>query len=210
MLLAVIELFGRQLFGGAGIIDTLVFLVGAGICLIGASGVVISSNPVHSALSLVATLFGIAVLFVTMQADFLAVVQIIVYAGAIVVLFLFVIMLLGVDTTELVDAEDHVNPVWVSVGIGLGFIAEITLLSRLTFTVATAKDASGSITPVRAGVDNVRQIAEVVFTRYLFAFEITSVLLVIAVIGAVVLARRPGNPLGIISEPGDREIEAVR
>jgi NADH-quinone oxidoreductase subunit J len=211
MLIAAIEIFGRQLFGGAGIVDILVFLVGALICLIGASGVVISPNPVHSALSLVVTLFGIAVLFVTMQADFLAVVQIIVYAGAIVVLFLFVIMLLGVDTSEIVDAEDRVNPVYVSVGIGIGFIAELTLLSRLTFTVATAREASGSITPVRPGVDNVRQLAEVVFTRYLFAFEITSVLLVIAVIGAVVLARRPGDAPGFINDPAaEREVEAAR
>jgi NADH-quinone oxidoreductase subunit J len=178
----------------------------------GAFGVVASANPVHSALSLVVTLFGIAVLFVTLQADFLAVVQIIVYAGAIVVLFLFVIMLLGVDTSELVDAEDRVNPFWVSIGIGVAFIAEITMLSKLTFTVAPQADVASSITPVRAGVDNVRQLAEVVFTRYLFAFEITSVLLVIAVIGAVVLARRPGGgqPAETEGAATDKKLEAVR
>ena len=77
--------------------ETFVFLVAAAICLAGALGVVTSKNPVHSALSLVATLFGIAVLFVAQEANFLAAVQVIVYAGAIVVLFLFVIMLLGVD-----------------------------------------------------------------------------------------------------------------
>jgi NADH-quinone oxidoreductase subunit J len=202
MLLA-ISIFGRELFGGAGIVDLLVFFVGAIVCLIGATGVVISANPVHSALSLVVTLFGIAVLFVTMQADFLAVVQIIVYAGAIVVLFLFVIMLLGVDTTEIVYGEDRVNPFWVSAGIGLGFVAELALLSKLSFTVASPQASKQAITPVRHGVDNVRQVAEVVFTRYLFAFEVTSVLLVIAVIGAVVLARRPGgDPHGMIGEGG--------
>src|SRR5215470_6499637 len=81
-------------------IEVIVFVVSAIIILGGAFGVVLARNPVHSALSLVATLFGIAVLFVAQNADFLAAVQVIVYAGAIVVLFLFVIMLLGVDQSE--------------------------------------------------------------------------------------------------------------
>lgn len=197
MLLA-LSVFGRELFPGASAVDLLVFLAGALICLVGAFGVVVNTNPVHSALSLVVTLSGIALLFVTLQADFLAAVQIIVYAGAIVVLFLFVIMLLGVDTAEVVDPDDRVNPFWVSVGVGVAFVAELVLLSKLTFTVP-ARGATSTITPVRAGVENVRQLAEVVFTRYLFAFEITSVLLVIAVIGAVVLARRPGDTPGMIT-----------
>ncbi len=79
-------------------VDTIVFAVAAVVILAGAVGVVLSRNPVHSALMLVMTLFGMAVLFVAQDAHFLAAVQVIVYAGAIVVLFLFVIMLLGVDT----------------------------------------------------------------------------------------------------------------
>ena len=78
----------------------IVFAAGAAICLGGGIGVIWSKNPVHSALSLVATLFGVAVLFVSLDAEFLAAVQVIVYAGAIVVMFLFVIMLLGVDTSD--------------------------------------------------------------------------------------------------------------
>src|SRR6266496_1556 len=85
--------------------DWAVFLVAAAAILAGALGVVTSRNPVHAALSLVLTLFGIAVLFVAQQAHFLAVVQVIVYAGAIVVLFLFVIMLLGVDQAENLRTE---------------------------------------------------------------------------------------------------------
>ena len=80
--------------------DAAVFIVAATIVLVGAIGVVVRSNPVHCALSLVMTLFGIAVLFIAQEAHFLAAVQVIVYAGAIVVLFLFVIMLLGVDRAE--------------------------------------------------------------------------------------------------------------
>ncbi|MXZ15889.1 MAG: NADH-quinone oxidoreductase subunit J, partial [Acidimicrobiales bacterium] len=78
-------------------VEVVVFAVAGAACLVGAVGVVLSRNPVHAALMLVMTLFGIAVLFVALQAHFIAAVQVIVYAGAIVVLFLFVIMLLGVD-----------------------------------------------------------------------------------------------------------------
>src|SRR5271168_5335130 len=85
--------------------DILVFAASAAVVLVGAVGVVTSRNPVHAALFLVMTLFGVAVLFIEQEADFLAAVQIIVYAGAIVVLFLFVIMFLGVDRAENVNVE---------------------------------------------------------------------------------------------------------
>src|ERR1700721_2381033 len=84
--------------------DILVFAAAAAVILVGAIGVVTSRNPVHAALSLVLTLFGVAVLFIEQEADFLAAVQIIVYAGAIVVLFLFVIMFLGVDRRDDIEA----------------------------------------------------------------------------------------------------------
>ena len=96
--------------GGTDPMEAVVFIVCAVIVLAGALGVVLSRNPVHSALSLVATLFGIAVLFLAQDAQLLAAVQVIVYAGAIVVLFLFVIMLLGVDTAEDLATEPHRRP----------------------------------------------------------------------------------------------------
>src|SRR6202046_2085859 len=85
--------------------DAIVFGAAALVILIGSVGVVTASNPVHAALFLVMTLFGVAVLFIEQDADFLAAVQIIVYAGAIVVLFLFVIMFLGVDKKESLEVE---------------------------------------------------------------------------------------------------------
>src|SRR5665647_2997274 len=91
--------------GHASLVDWGTFVVAAAIVLSGAIGVVVARNPVHSALMLVMTLFGIAVLFVLQRDDFLAAVQVIVYAGAIVVLFLFVIMFLGVDREENIAAE---------------------------------------------------------------------------------------------------------
>src|SRR4051812_48399230 len=110
--------------------EFLVFVIAAAIVLAGAIGVVISANPVHSALCLVATLFGVAVLFVAQDAHFLAAVQVIVYAGAIVVLFLFVIMLLGVDQSEDLETEPlgGQRPLAAAAGLGMLGVAIITLL----------------------------------------------------------------------------------
>ncbi len=163
-----------------------VFAVAAIIVLAGAFGVVVSRNPVHAALSLVATLFGVAVLFVAQEAHFLAAVQVIVYAGAIVVLFLFVIMLLGVDRADDLDTEPLIGqrPAAVLAGLALGG-ALVAVVVTSTVTGAPRSGAEDS-----AGADNVTQIGRLLFTEHLFAFEATSVLLVIAVVGAVVLARR--------------------
>ncbi len=165
--------------------DWVVFLVAGAAVLAGALGVILSTHPVHSALMLVLTLFGVAVLFVAQQAHFLAAVQVIVYAGAIVVLFLFVIMLLGVDRSENVATEPLKGQRPLAYLAGIGVIVAIFLLARTAWvsgaeSVAGAADAPGG---------NVEKLAGSLFTDYLLAFEMTSVLLVIAVVGAVVLAR---------------------
>ncbi len=170
--------------------DWAVFAVAGVATLAGAFGVIVASNPVHSALMLVMTLFGIAVLFVAQAAHFLAAVQVIVYAGAIVVLFLFVIMLLGVDRSENLGVEPLRGQRLAAGLAGLLALAEVLLLARNQWatgaaSVAGAADGPGS---------NVEKLARSLFTRYLLAFEVTSVLLVIAVVGAVVLARRTRQP----------------
>jgi len=188
----------------ATIPDAITFVIAAAICILGALGVVLARNPVHSALMLVMTLFGVAVLFVEEDAQFLAAVQVIVYAGAIVVLFLFVIMLLGVDQKEAIqrDPLPAQRPVAICVGI-LG-LAEVILLARGTWP-SGAPSVSGAI---GSPADNVGLIGRSIFTTYLLAFEVTSALLVVAVVGAVVLARRPrrafgdnGAPAGTVVEP---------
>jgi NADH-quinone oxidoreductase subunit J len=166
-------------------IDWIVFAVAGAACLAGALGVVLASHPVHSALMLVLTLFGVAVLFVAQGAHFLAAVQVIVYAGAIVVLFLFVIMLLGVDRTENVRAEPLKGQRPIAYLAGIGVVAAIFLLAR-TAWVSGAEAVAG---PADGPGGNIEKLARSLFTRYLLAFELTSVLLVIAVVGAVVLAR---------------------
>lgn len=162
-----------------------VFIAGALITLLGAFGVVTRTNPVHAALSLVGSFFGMAVLFIAQDAEFLAAMQVIVYAGAIVVLFLFVIMLLGVDTSE--DLE--IDPLG---GQRTGSLIAGVVLALGLFGVI----AFGAITGARsvnaeldAPVSNPVAIGRLLFTDYLWAFEITSILLIIAVVGAVVLAR---------------------
>ena len=121
------------------------FLVAALMCLTGAIGVVVASNPVHAAQSLVLTLFGVAVLFIEQQAQFLAAVQVIVYAGAIVVLFLFVIMFLGVDRQENVRTETLKGQRPAAFAIGVLGIAEVLFLARAqwaTGKIAANADAS--------------------------------------------------------------------
>src|SRR4051794_20163259 len=173
--------------------ELFVFVVAAAIVIGGALGVVLSSNPVHAALSLVGTLFGIAVLFVAQDAHFLAAVQVIVYAGAIVVLFLFVIMLLGVDQAEDLETEPlgGQRPAAIIVGACILGAALVTMILTHRDLDAIAVGTRSVVAPVTgSGTENVAKLGEALFTTYLFPFEITSVLLVIAVVAAVVLARR--------------------
>jgi len=172
--------------------ELFVFLVAGAACIAGALGVVLNSNPVHAALSLVGTLFGIAVLFIAQEANFLAAVQVIVYAGAIVVLFLFVLMLLGVDRAEDLSLE----PLGMQQRIAAVIVGLAVLALPLFALHSTEGDATGAVPQpgdanlIDEEAADVAQLGESLFTTYLFAFEVTSVLLVIAVVGAVVLSRK--------------------
>jgi NADH-quinone oxidoreductase subunit J len=173
--------------------DVITFVVGAILIVAGALGVVLSRNPVHAALCLVGTLFGVAVLFVEQNAQFLAAVQVIVYAGAIVVLFLFVIMLLGVDRVER-GGRDRIPAIKPVAAIaGLIVLTMVVLLARGRFRATGASSQGGSISGPGS---NVGKLADSLFTQYVFAFEATALLLVIAVVGAVALSRRPGSESG--------------
>jgi NADH-quinone oxidoreductase subunit J len=189
---------GLPVLGTATTVDALTFAIAAVIILTGAIGVVVSRNPVHAALMLVMTLFGVAVLFVEQEANFLAAVQVIVYAGAIVVLFLFVIMFLGVDRRENMAEEPLRLQRPLAVGlVALGLAGLLFLGIGAHWSLGT-KSVAGPAQGQNGG--DVAALGRSVFTTYLFAFEVTSALLVIAVVGAVVLARRtpgvPGEPAG--------------
>ena len=178
-------------------VDTLVFIVAAAICLSGALGVILARNPVHSALMLVMTLFGIAVLFVAQEAHFLAAVQVIVYAGAIVVLFLFVIMLLGVDRAQ--NLELSILPIqrWAALVFAAGSLLLLIGLIVVVNEPVTGAEAMGG---AASGDENVRLLARSLFSDHVYAFELTSLLLVIAVIGAGVLARKPKETQSAVAE----------
>ena len=170
----------------------IVFFACALLVIVGALGVIVARNPVHSALFLLMTLVSIAVLFLQQDAALVAAVQIVVYASAIVVLFLFVITLLGVDKHE--DLHDPVRfqrPIAIVVG-ALVALQIIVLAGHhwATGVVRVPGDPRALDAP-RTG--NVEKLARSLFTDYVWAFEITAVLLVIAVVGGVVLARRSGQ-----------------
>jgi len=180
------------------VIETIVFAIAALMILVGAVGVVVSSHPVHAALSLVLTLFGVAVQFVAMEAHFLAAVQVIVYAGAIVVLFLFVIMLLGVHRVEDLRTErlPIQRPLAAVLGLGIvGLLIAAFVASRDTEPLAVG---TGLAVAGEAGADgdlvdhdaNIRQLSFNLFGDNVFVFELTSVLLIVAVAATVVLTRR--------------------
>lgn len=179
-------------------VELVVFVIAGAACLAGALGVVLSDNPVHAALSLVGTLFGIAVLFVAQEANFLAAVQVIVYAGAIVVLILFVLMLLGVDEVENLAVEPLVGQRVAAAVVSLGILGLV-----VGAMASTGYDITGVVGEIDTGVADIDRLGESLFTEYVFAFEITAVLLVIAVVGAILLARRPlGDE---IVDPGQEE-----
>jgi NADH-quinone oxidoreductase subunit J len=168
--------------------EWIVLVVGAALTLLGGVGVIVLKHPVHAALMLVQSLFGVAVLFVAQGAHFLAAVQVIVYAGAVVVLFLFVIMLIGVDRAEDVRMEPLKGQ------RPLAALIAATGLVELIAILAMQSDFGG-VAPKTFEGTNVEQVSAMVFSEYLYAFEITSILLVVAVVGAVVLARRAPKPI---------------
>ena len=173
-------------------LEYVVFFSAAVMILGGAVGVITMKNPVHAALGLVLTLFGVAVQFVAMEAHFLAAVQVIVYAGAIVVLFLFVIMLLGVDQSMDLSIEPIPiqRPMAAIMGVGLvGLVGAAVVRAR---DASSINPGSGIATATDAGNNdaNIQQLASNLYGDHVFAFQLTSVLLVVAVAGTVLLTRK--------------------
>ncbi|MGH2724054.1 MAG: NADH-quinone oxidoreductase subunit J [Actinomycetota bacterium] len=152
--------------------------VGAGVLML------LQRNAVHSALYLILNQFMLAVLFVVLGAPFLAAVQVIVYAGAIMVLFLFVIMFLGVDRREALVETIRGQRV-AAIGLGLLVVAEVVVAIRLGVGLGRA-----AVAEVGPGFGSAEAVGRRLFTQYVFPFEVTSVLLIVAAIAAMVLARR--------------------
>ena len=165
-------------------LSVLFFVLVGAVCLAAAVGVVISRQPVHSALFMLVNFASLAVLYITLDAQFLAAAQIIIYAGGIVILILFVIILIGHET----DDFQAGHRLWSRyVGLGLGVI----MLGSLVFNVVeTFESADPNAAAIQGGIPEVVGMA--LFTEYLLPFELVSILLLVALIGALVLARKPG------------------
>jgi NADH-quinone oxidoreductase subunit J len=168
--------------------EAVVFWVLAPIALAGALGMVFSRNAVHSALWLVNTMLALGVFYVVQEAPFLGAVQIIVYTGAIMILFLFVLMLVGRDSSDsVVETLRGQRVAAIVLGVGFAGLAG-TGIARAT------QDLSPTGLDDAQPDGNIQAIAELLFTRYLLAFEVTSALLITAAVGAMVLAHIERDP----------------
>ncbi len=176
----------------ATFLEYVVFFSAAVMILGGAIGVITMKNPVHAALGLVLTLFGVAVQFVAMDAQFLAAVQVIVYSGAIVVLFLFVIMLLGVDESMDLSIEPIPiqRPLAAVMAVGLVGLVAAAIIRARDALVINPGDGIASATDAGDNDANISQLANNLYGDHVFAFQLTSVLLIVAVAGTVLLTRK--------------------
>jgi NADH-quinone oxidoreductase subunit J len=163
----------------------ILFYALAGLIIAAAIGVISFKSPVHSALSLLLTFLLVAALFILRHAEFLAAVQVLVYAGGILVLFLFVIMLLNLDADL---PQKRRRNLTIAASIGGVVFTGVTL--RALFLTGGELPGPGLDGPVPVGFGSATAIGERLFTHFVLPFEITSVLLLVAVLGAVVLAKK--------------------
>jgi NADH-quinone oxidoreductase subunit J len=163
--------------------DWIAFWVTAPISIVAAAAMVLARNAVHAALFLIVNFFTLAVFFLILGSPFLFVVQIIVYAGAIMVLFLFVLMLLGVGSQVPLTERIKGQRLFAAV-LGIGLVIEVALAVRLG--IGLSRGSLPDFTRLRT----VQALARVLFNSYFFPFEVTSVLLIVAAIGAMLHGRR--------------------
>ena len=163
--------------------EAVLFWILAVVSVVGAIGVVAAPKAVYSAISLALTMIALAVLYIAQDAPFLGVAQVVVYTGAVMMLFLFVLMLIGVDSSESLGETlrgQRLAAISAGVGFGILLIAGIGNVSVTGFVGLTDANAGG----------NVEGLAALIFTQYLWAFELTGALLITATLGAMLLAHR--------------------
>jgi NADH-quinone oxidoreductase subunit J len=167
------------------------FYVFAAVAVVASLLVIAQRNPIYSVLLLIASFGALSGLYVLLDAPFVAVTQIVVYAGAIMVLFLFVVMLLNAPHEE-TDYDETVHPLRRPGTMRFGAALAAALVVELLWALTKGGGETGAFPA--AAVSSVRTIGRSLFTDYAFAFEVTSVLILVAMVGAVVLARREGGP----------------
>ncbi len=166
--------------------ELILFVLFAAAAVAGAISLIVQRHPIHSALSLVVVMVALAALYLLLGAEFVAAVQVIVYAGAIMVLFVFVIMLLNAGVEERTNLSKMARYVGVPAAVLLG--------ASIVWRLAQSTQSLG-VSPMAAkGVDT-RELSRMLFQQYVLPFELTSVLILIAILGAVVLAKRESSEL---------------
>jgi NADH-quinone oxidoreductase subunit J len=170
------------------IVAALFFYLFAGVCVASAFMVIAAKNPVHSVLFLILAFVNAAGLFVLLGAEFLAMILIVVYVGAVAVLFLFVVMMLDVDFAELRQGFLQYLPIGALVGIV--FLVELVLVVGAWSIAPNVSQAIASPTPPIAGTSNTEALGYVLYTRYVYFFQAAGVVLLVAMIGAIVLTLR--------------------
>ncbi|MBX3279360.1 MAG: NADH-quinone oxidoreductase subunit J [Acidobacteria bacterium] len=166
----------------------ILFILFAAIAVAGALNVILQRNPIYSAIGLIVTLCALAGLFLTLAAQFIAAIQIIVYAGAIMVLFVFVIMLLNIREEESkIDRQRYLK--WLAAPLFVALLAEVYFVIRVVSYDPKPLPAQGAVPPGQI-LGTVESIGNAMFTTYLLPFEATSVLILMAIVGSMLLARR--------------------
>ncbi|MGD8748517.1 MAG: NADH-quinone oxidoreductase subunit J [Balneolaceae bacterium] len=161
---------------------TFLFIFLAVLAVASALAMVISKNTVNSALFLVLNMVALAGVYLLLKAQFLAIIQVLVYAGAIMVLFLFVIMLLNLDAEEsLFDT--------IRVKYFVAFILGVGVFSQILYSLGSFSDTLPTVSPQMTQVGTVEAVGDVLFTKYLLPFELTAILLTAAVVGAIIVAQ---------------------
>ena len=174
--------------------ESLLFYVLSGLA-VGASALVIGQrNPMYSVLLLIVSFAALAGLYITLDAPFVAMAQMIIYAGAIMVLFLFVVMLLNAPQEDAAD-WDRTHPLRRPGFARIGVVLAVLLVAELGWALAKVVSLGSPVGGRADGavIGSVREMGRVLFSQYSFAFEATSVLILVAMVGAVVLARREGE-----------------
>ena len=162
----------------------LIFFVLAGLAVFGAVALILQSHPIHSALSLILVMLSLAGLYLLMGAEFVAAVQIIVYGGAVMVLFVFVIMLLNAGEEERTSFSKLATFAGVPLALALGSVIAAAIARSSGHLPAPA--ANGALTPTR-------ELSRLLFSEFVYPFELTSFLILVAILGAIVLAQREHN-----------------
>jgi len=169
-------------------IQAIVFYIFAGIMVASGAMVISARNPVHSVLFLILAFFNAAGLFVLMGAEFLAMILVVVYVGAVAVLFLFVVMMLDIDFAAMREGFLKYAPIGAAIGIVL--LAELVLVGGAWIFSPDAPQALGVPTPDPGKVTNTHALGRILYTDYIFVFQTSGLILLVAMIGAIVLTLR--------------------